>query len=335
MIKIAIDAMGGDNAPKAIVDGVMNAIKNIQDIEISLYGDQDKIIPLLTFKSDRIKVIHTNEVIGMGEKNPAMAIRQKKESSLVLAMKSTVQGENDVFIGAGSTGAIVAGGFFVVKRIDGVLRPALAPVSPRLDGEKIILMDVGANADAKPEYLEQYAEMASVYSRNVLGVKSPKVGLLNNGTEEGKGRDLEKQTYELMKNNDRLNFVGNIEAKEIMTGDTDVLVMDGFTGNILLKTLEGTAKGVSQIIKQEIKRGGLSSLGGFIAKGAFKRVKKRLDPNEVGGSLLLGCKAPIIKAHGSSDEHAILNAIALAKRTVENKIVEDIKELYKGKKVEL
>ncbi len=328
MIKIAIDAMGGDFAPEMAVRGALKAVQEIDNIIITLYGDQEQIIPYLSEKNDRIKIIHTNEVIEMDEKNPAVAIRQKKMSSLVLAMKSTVTGENDAFVGAGSTGAIIAGGFFVVKRISGVLRPGLAPITPRVDGKQVILMDVGANADAKPEYLEQFAEMASVYSKNVFGVEIPKVGLLNNGTEEGKGRELEKQTYALLKENLNVDFIGNVEGKEVITGNADVLVMDGFTGNIMLKTLEGTAQGISQIIKQEIKRTTLSKLGGAFTLNAFKRVKKRIDPREVGGSVLLGCKAPIIKAHGSSDDYAIKNAIRLAKYTVERDVVGDIEKLY-------
>ncbi len=328
MIKIAVDAMGGDYAPEMVVKGALKAVQQISDITITLYGDQEAIIPHLHVKNDRIKIIHTDEVIEMDEKNPAMAIRQKRMSSLVLAMKSTVTGENQAFVGASSTGAIIAGGFFIVKRIDGVLRPGLAPIAPRVDGKQVVLMDVGANSDTKPEYLEQFGEMASVYSKNVFGVENPKVGLLNNGTEEGKGRDLERQAHILLKNNDKVNFIGNVEGKEVITGEADVLVMEGFSGNILLKTLEGTAKGMSLMIKQELKKGIFSISGALLSKGAYKRVKKRLDPSEVGGSVLLGCKAPIIKAHGSSDDYAILNAIKLAKSTVERNVVSDIEKLY-------
>ncbi len=332
MVKIAIDAMGGDFAPKEIVEGAMRAVQEIDDIVITLYGDQDKIIPLMKFKSDKIKIIHADEVIEMDEKNPAMAIRQKKNSSLVLAMKSVVSGENDVFVGAGSTGAIIAGGFFIVKRIDGVLRPALAPVISRMDGKKTVLVDAGANSDSKPEYLEQFAEMAAVYSNKILDVLEPKIGLYNIGTEESKGRDIEKQTYDLLTRSMNINFIGNVEGKEIMGDKADVLVTDGFTGNIILKTVEGTAKGVTTIISQEIRSGIFSKLGGLFAKFAFSRVKKRLDPREVGGSILLGCKAPIIKAHGSSDYYAIFNAIKLAKKSVEKNITKDIERLYKKDK---
>lgn len=245
-MKIAIDAMGGDNAPKEVVLGAAKAVKTFSDLHIILVGNEKEIKKYLP-DEERISIIHTDEVIH-GTDEPVKAVRRKKNSSMVLAANLVKNGEADGCISAGNTGALMAAGLFVVGRVAGINRPALAPTLPTLDGKGFVFLDVGANADAKPEHLLQYAIMGSVYAEKVRGIKNPRVGLLNIGTEEQKGNELAKQAYALLKES-RLNFIGNVEARDLLEGVADVVVTDGFTGNMVLKTLEGTALSLFKMMK--------------------------------------------------------------------------------------
>ncbi|ERJ13436.1 phosphate acyltransferase PlsX [Haloplasma contractile] len=324
MIRIAVDAMGGDFAPKIAVEGAVSAIKQFSDIEITLYGDEAQIKSLLTDET-RINIVHCTDYFRMDEKDLALAIRRRKETSMYMAMVDAREGVVDAFVTAGPTGAVVSGGVLVVKRIKGFSKPALGPIIPQINGDHALLIDCGANPEVKPEHLQQFAEIAAVYCENVMGKKNPRVALLNNGEEEGKGRQLEQDTYKLLKESN-LNFIGNMEGKQGITGHTDIIVTDGFTGNIFLKTTEGVAKGIGTTLKEEIKSNLLGKIGGLFLLKNLKRFKKRFDASEVGGSVLFGVRAPVIKAHGSSDSYALMNAIKQARSTVEGRVIDIIKE---------
>lgn len=332
MIKIAVDAMGGDFAPKEPVLGAMEAVKKYSDLEIVLYGDETKIREYLTDETN-ITIKHCDEFISMDEKDPAMSIRKKKGASLVVAMKDAREGVVEGVVTAGPTGAVISGGLLVVKRIKGFQRPALGPILPTVSGKNTILLDVGANADCKPEYLLQFAQIGSIYSESVNGVKNPKVALLNIGEEESKGTQLQLDTFKLLQDSN-LNFVGNIEGKQILSGDVDVIVTDGYSGNIALKTMEGSLKAISGVLKQELKSSLGGILGAVLASKKLKNMKKRFDPSEVGGAVLFGLQAPVIKAHGSSDSVALLNAIKQARNTVEGNVVGKIKSIIENEGVE-
>lgn len=305
-MKIAIDAMGGDHAPKEPVIGAMKAVKAFQDVEIILTGNETEINKYLTDR-ERITVIHTEEVI-LGTDEPVRAVRRKKDASLTVAARQVADGHADACLSAGNTGALMAAGLFIVGRIDGIERPALAPTLPTIDGSGFVLMDVGANAEARPEHLVQYAIMGSIYAQKVRGIANPRVGLLNIGTEEKKGNDLTKQAYSLLKEAD-VNFIGNVEARDLLEGPADVVVTDGFTGNMVLKTIEGTAMGVFQMLKTVLMSTTKSKIAAAVLKPQFKEIKGQLDYSEYGGAGLFGLKAPVIKAHGSSDGNAIYNSI--------------------------
>ncbi len=325
MIKIAVDAMGGDNAPKITIEGAMQAIKNFNDIEIVLFGDENQIKPLLT-DSTRISIEHCEDYFRMDEKDLAAGVRKRKEASMIKAMQACQDGRCDAIVTAGPTGAVVSGGTLVVKRIPGFFRPALGPTIPQVSGSYMILVDCGANSVCKPEWLLQFAQIASIYSEKVLGKKNPRIGLLNNGEEEKKGRELENMTYDLLKNSN-LNFIGNIEGKEILMDKCDVLVTDGFSGNIALKTIEGTAKAVGEILKAELMSSFMGKLGAILARKNLKNIKKRFNASEVGGAVLFGCNSVVVKAHGSSDAYAYMNAIRQARKTVDENVIPMIKEV--------
>ena len=314
-MKIAIDAMGGDHAPKEIVLGALKAIDTFSDLEITLVGDENKINQYLK-KNDRISVIHTDEVIS-GTDEPVRAVRRKKNASMVLAAKEVSEGRADACISAGNTGALMAAGLFIVGRIEGIERPALSPTLPTIGGEGFVLLDVGANADAKPEHLVQYALMGSIYSQKVRGVQNPRVGLLNIGTEEKKGNELTKHTYERLQKAD-INFVGNIEARDLLDGIADVVVTDGFTGNMVLKTIEGTAMSILKMLKSALMSNLKSKIAAAVLKPNLLEVKTQMDYSEYGGAGLFGLKAPVIKAHGSSDSKAIFSAIRQTREMIEH-----------------
>ncbi|MCM3572809.1 MULTISPECIES: phosphate acyltransferase PlsX [Mesobacillus] len=321
-MRLAVDAMGGDNAPREIVLGAMKAIEKYNDIHIVLVGDENKIREHLT-NEERIEILHTEEVI-LGTDEPVRAVRRKKTASMVLAAQQVADGNADACISAGNTGALMAAGLFVVGRIDGIERPALAPTLPTIGGEGFLLLDVGANADAKPEHLVQYAIMGSIYSEKARGITNPRVGLLNIGTEEKKGNELVRNTYELLKEAD-INFIGNVESRDLLEGAADVVVADGFTGNMVLKTIEGTAMSVFKMLKTALTSNFKSKMAAAVLKPDLTVLKNKMDYTEYGGAGLFGLKAPVIKAHGSSDANAVFNSIRQAREMVEKDVSGTIK----------
>jgi len=322
-MKIAIDAMGGDNAPKEIVLGAMKSAEAFSDIHITLVGDEAKIKEYLT-PHDRIDILHTDEVI-LPTDEPVRAVRRKKNSSMVLAAQSVADQKADACISAGNTGALMASGLFVVGRIEGIERPALSPTLPTIDGKGFVLLDVGANADAKPEHILQYAIMGAIYAEKVRGIANPSVGLLNIGTEEKKGNELTKHSFELL-SKANLNFVGNVEARDLLDGAADVVVTDGFTGNMVLKTVEGTAMSVMKMLKSALMSDLKSKLAAAVLKPKLMELKNKMDYSEYGGAGLFGLKAPVIKAHGSSDANAIFSAVKQTRNMVEHQVSQTIKE---------
>lgn len=326
MIKIAIDAFGGDNAPEAVIEGCAGALQKFQDVELVLCGDEARIEEELKKHSldrGRISVSHAPEVIGCDEA-PVMAVRKKKNSSLVRAMELVRDGAAQCLVSAGSTGAILAGGTFIVKRIEGVKRPALGVALPAMQG-CVLLMDCGANVDCKPAYLQQFAIMASAYMRQVMEVENPRIGLLNNGEEAEKGNELTKAAYALLEQAP-INFLGNCEGREIVSGDFDAVICDGFAGNIVLKHTEGLASALVKMLKVELMRDTRSSIGAALAKPAFKRFKAIMDYTEYGGAPLLGVNGGVIKAHGSSNAKAFTAAIGQAMRFAEGGVNEAIRQ---------
>lgn len=321
-MKLAVDAMGGDNAPKEIVLGAMKAVEKYNDIHIVLVGDEKKIREHLT-NEDRIEILHTEEMI-LGTDEPVRAVRRKKTASMVLAAQQVADGHADACISAGNTGALMAAGLFVVGRIEGIERPALAPTLPTVGGEGFLLLDVGANADAKPEHLVQYAIMGSIYSEKARGLSNPRVGLLNIGTEEKKGNELVRNTFELLKDAD-INFIGNVESRDLLEGAADVVIADGFTGNMVLKTIEGTAMSVFKMLKTALTSSLKSKMAAAVLKPDLAVLKNKMDYTEYGGAGLFGLKAPVIKAHGSSDANAVFNSIRQAREMVEKDVSGTIK----------
>lgn len=327
MKRIAIDAMGGDNAPKAIVEGVNQAIEAFSDIEIQLYGDQTKINSYL-IQSDRVAIIHTDEKI-MSDDEPAKAVRRKKKASMVLAAKAVKEGKADAIISAGNTGALLAVGLFVVGRIKGVDRPGLLTTIPTVTGLGFDMLDLGANAENTAKHLHQYAILGSFYAKNVRGIANPRVGLLNNGTEETKGDSLRKATYELLTADNTISFVGNVEARELMSGVADVIVLDGFTGNAVLKSIEGTAISIMGQLKQIINSGGIKTkIGASLLKSSLYEMKKTLDYSSAGGAVLFGLKAPVVKSHGSSDVKAIFSTIKQVRTMLDTNVVGQLVEEF-------
>jgi phosphate acyltransferase len=330
-MKLAIDAMGGDHAPKEIVLGAMKAVEAYPDLHITLVGDEAKINETLT-SHDRISIIHTTEVI-LGSDEPVRAVRRKKTASMVLAAQQVADGAADACLSAGNTGALMAAGLFVVGRVEGIDRPALAPTLPTIGGEGFLLLDVGANADAKPEHLLQYAIMGSIYCEKVRNISKPRVGLLNIGTEEKKGNELTRHAFDLLKNAN-LNFVGNVEARDLLDGVADVVVTDGFTGNMVLKTIEGTALSMFKMLKTSLMSSFTSKLAAGVLKPNLMRLKGKLDYSEYGGAGLFGLKAPVIKAHGSSNAQSISSAIRQTREMVAGDVVTLIKQTMEAAKIE-
>ena len=319
-MNIFVDAMGGDNAPVEIVKGAVDAVKEY-GVPLPLVGKEDIVkqeLAKYTYPQDKIKVLHAETVIGFDEE-PAMAIRRKEDSSLVVALNAMKGDPDSVLISAGSTGALLSGGLLKLGRIKGIKRPALAAALPK-DGGVVLLIDTGANADCKSEYLEQFAMLGHVYFESVLGKKNPKVGLVNIGSEEEKGSMMVKEAYQLLKNSD-LNFVGNVEARDIPTTDVDILVCDGFTGNIVLKLLEGLSSYLMKGIKKSIMGSAKGKIGGVLIKNDLKQFKKQFDSDEAGGAPFLGVKGGIIKAHGSSGAYAIKNAINQSIKFIDNDVL--------------
>lgn len=330
MKKIAIDAMGGDYAPKAIVEGVNQAIQAFSDIEIQLYGVESKIREFLTV-NERVQIIHTDEKISSDDE-PAKAIRRKKGSSMVLAAQAVKNGESDAVISAGNTGALLASGIFIIGRIKGIDRPGLMSTLPTIDGKGFDMLDLGANAENNPVHLHQYAILGSFYAKNVRGIEKPKIGLLNNGTEDTKGDSLRKEVYELLQNDKSLEFIGNVEARDLMNGVADVVVTDGFTGNAVLKTMEGTAMSIMSSLKTALLSGGIKSkLGALLLKDSLYSLKEQMDYASAGGAVLFGVKAPVVKCHGSSDKKAVYNTIKQVRTMLDTQVITQLKDNFAKK----
>ena len=326
--RIALDAMGGDNAPEAIVEGAIRAIRRFEDIDILLAGPQDRLEGLIASAGDlrgRIEILNATQVIGMDEP-PMLAVRQKKDSSMVVAMNAVREGNAGAVVSAGSTGAILAGGMFKVGRIPGIERPALGVVLPGIR-KNTMLIESGANVDCQPKYLLQFGLMGSIYMKGVEGVGDPQVGLINIGAEAEKGNKLTKETYELMSAQSEYSFAGNCEARDIFTADFDVAVADGFDGNLILKHTEGLAKALFGMIKTELMETTLrAKIGAALIKPSLYKVRSKLDYNVVGGAPLLGVNGAVVKAHGSSGPEAMENAVAQARRMLEGQVVAKIRE---------
>lgn len=325
-MRIAVDAMGGDYAPKEVVEGIQIAHDRYPEIEFDLYGQIDKVKPFLK-NADHITLVQADEVIAM-EDEPVRAIRRKKQSSIVLAAQAVRDGKDDAFFSAGNTGALLAAGLLIIGRIKGIDRPGLTTTLPVLNNpnqDQFLMMDVGANADTKPFNLYQYAIMGKYYAQTVMGVKNPRIGLLNNGTEADKGDMAHKAAHEFLAGVKDINFVGNVESRELLNGAADVVVTDGFTGNAVLKNTEGTALSMLKLIKNGIMNGGLTSkLGAAMLKSTFKGIQSQMDYSKHGGAVLLGVKAPVIKTHGSAKAETIANTIGQIKAMLENHSVENV-----------
>lgn len=329
-MKIVIDGMGGDNAPKSNVEGVVNAIKEY-NVDLIITGDKDtleKEFSNYEFDRSKLEIVHASEIIE-NEDKPVKAIRSKKDSSMVVALRLVKEGKADAVISAGNTGALLAGGLFVVGRIKGIDRPCLCPVIPNIKRGMTLIADGGANADCKPKNLVEFAAMSNIYAKKVLDIKSPKVALANVGIEEGKGNDLVKKAYDELKNID-LNFIGNVEARDVINAYTDIIVCDGFTGNILLKSAEGVAMSVMSLLKETFLSSTKGKMGALLLKDDLRKLKSFMDYSEYGGAPLLGVNGGVIKAHGSSDSKAIKNAINQGIKFTQGNVVEDIKEFIKN-----
>lgn len=331
-MKIAVDAMGGDNAPKAIVEGVVLAAQEFKDVQFQLYGDEAAIRKHL-INEQNITIIHTTEKIE-SEDDPVRSIRRKKDASMVVAAKAVKEGRADALFSAGNTGALLASGLLIVGRIKGIDRPGLLITLPALGGEinSFNMMDVGANADSKPENINQFATLGSYYAHFVRGIERPRVGLLNNGTEENKGNELTKQAYALLKENKEIHFIGNVEARELLNGAADVVVTDGFTGNAVLKTIEGTALSMVHLIKSAILENGTKAkLGGLLLKDSLSDLKNVLDYSKHGGGVLFGLKAPVVKTHGSTEKEAVYYTIKQIREMLSSNVMTDLVAFFEEK----
>ena len=323
-MRIIVDAMGGDNAPEAIVKGAVYARDRL-GAEIVLVGRKEEIEKYLGEDRNNIEIVDARDIITM-EDDPSTATRRKKDSSMTVALTMLKNGEGDAMVSAGSTGALLTGATLIVKRIKGVRRAAMAPVLPSRENG-IMLIDCGANAECTPEYLLQFAYMGSFYARRMMGLIQPRVGLLNIGAEETKGGELQHEAYKLLKKaseEGRINFIGNVEGSTMLLGGVDVVVSDGFSGNIVLKTAEGVAKWLFTELKEVFMMSTKNKLAAAVIKGDVKGIAKKIDPNEVGGTAFLGISKPVIKAHGSSGDEAFFAAIRQAMAFAEADIVSDI-----------
>ena len=341
-MKILLDAMGGDNAPDANIKGAVQAISKVK-AEVILIGKEEIIrskIKEFYGKemeeiSGRLKIRNAEETIEM-EDQPTVAIRHKKDSSMVVGFRMLKEGEGDVFISAGNSGALLTGATLIVGRIKGIDRPALAGILPAY-GSQLLLIDAGSNTNCKPINLLQFAQMSSIYLKNTYGIKDPAIGLLNIGTEETKGNDLVKESYKLLKENSKklgINFVGNVEGRDAFSGEIDAIVTDGFTGNVFLKTTEGLGKFVKRALTENLKRNLLTKIAAIPSLPAIKRFSKAMDYKSYGGALFLGVKKPVVKAHGSSDELLFEYTIIQAEKFVDNKAVDKMIEEFEKQRNE-
>ena len=326
-VKVAVDAMGGDNAPRAVIEGVIEALEEYDALEVTLIGNEESINSILkelNYEDERLNLIYTTQIVEMAE-HPVNAIRTKKDSSMVKGMNLVKEGTCDAFVTAGNSGAVLVGGQLIVGRIRGIDRPPLAPIIPTQNGA-CLLVDCGANVDARAPWLVQFAKMGSIYVENMLGIKNPRVALFNIGAEEEKGNALVKEVYPMLKECEDINFIGNIEARDIPFGKADVVVCDAFVGNAILKMYEGA----SQVFLKELKSTFVSSLrtkiGALLLKPALKKTLKNMDSSSYGGAPLLGTRGLVVKAHGNSKKTEIKNALGQCLLFHEKKINEQIKE---------
>lgn len=330
--KVALDAMGGDNAPGAIVQGAIDVVAKRQDIHIFLVGQENVIEEELNkyeYPKEQISIVNATEIIETAEP-PVMAIRRKKDSSIVVAMNMVKNGKADAFVSAGSSGAILVGGQVLVGHIKGVERPPLAPLIPTQKGVSL-LIDCGANVDARPSHLVQFAKMGSIYMRNVIGIENPKVAIVNIGAEEEKGNALVKETFPLLKECEDINFIGSIEAREIPYGKADVIVCEAFVGNVILKLFEGVGSALISEIKKGLMTNARSKMGALLVKPALKETLKKFDASEYGGAPLLGLNGLVVKTHGNSTAKEVANSIIQCVTFKEQNINDKIKETIQKK----
>ena len=335
-MRIILDAMGGDHAPLAPVMGAMQAAKDF-GTQITLVGRGEEILEAMRKQGiqdlpDGIEIANADEVVDMHD-DPANVIRKKKNSSMVIGLRMLAEGQGDAFVSAGSTGALLSGATLIVKRVKGIRRASMGPVMPNKTGGKTVMLDCGANAECTPEFLLQFGLVGSLYAKKYLGIANPKVGLLNIGSEDTKGTQLQKDAYALLTdaaNKGLVNFVGNVEARDVPLGAVDVIVCDGFSGNVLLKSIEGTAMFMGSLMKNRIfKRNFFSKIGYLFCKPGVDEVMKMLDYREIGGTQFLGIKKPVIKAHGSSDALAFRNAIKQAVDAANSDISEELEQMLR------
>ena len=331
LVKVAVYAMGGDNAPQATVKGAVDALDKSQEIFVYLVGQEEVLkaeLEQYDYPKDRLKIVNASEIIEMAEP-PVMAIRKKKDSSIVVGMKMVHDGEADAFVSAGSTGAVLVGGQLIVGRVKGVERPPLAPLIPTEKGFSL-LIDCGANVDARASHLVQFARMGSIYMENIMGVKNPKVGIVYFGAEEEKGNALVKETFPLLKECKDLNFVGSIEARDIPKGDVDVVICEAFVGTVILKLYEGVGSTLIKVVKKGMLKTLRGKIGGLLVKPSLKETMKAFDTSERGGAPLLGLRGLVVKTHGSSKSkeitNSILECIAFKRQEISKKIEENLQE---------
>ena len=332
-MKIVLDGQGGDYPEQAVL-GAIQAVEKHKDLEIVICGKESEITQVLAnnYKGNKITVCDCSEVI-TNDDVPTIAVREKKDSSMVKALRMAKEDSSiDGVVSSGNTGALLTASLFIAKRIKGISRPCLAPSLPTaVDGKCFVLVDCGANADCKPINLQHFAIMGSCYVESLFGVQNPTVAILSNGQEKGKGNELVKETYPILEGTKSINFVGNVEARDILSGDYDVVVCDGFSGNVALKTIEGTALCVMKMIKDSIKNGSLlQKIGGLLIKPAVRKLKSTMDVNEQAGGTVLGVDGIIVKAHGSSKQESICRCIEQAMLLINNNIVQKIKENLSG-----
>ncbi len=327
-MRIVVDGFGGDYAPEEILFGCLAALEEKQDLELCVTGDEQAFRKMIEDAGktvpDRMSFVATTEIVA-NEDDPISAIRRKKDSSLVVGLQLVSEQKGDAFVSAGNTGAVLTGATLIIKRIRGIKRAALCPTIPTKKG-KAVIVDVGANAECKPEFYPQFAMMGTVYAKELLGIKCPKAGLINIGVEHHKGTSTVVEAHQLLKNEPAIQFVGNIEARDVLNGDAEVLVSDGWTGNITLKTLEGTAGALFYFLKGVFYQNFFTKLAAAILKPGLSRVKKMMDAKEVGGAPLLGLNAPVVKAHGNSDRVAYKNAILFAATLTEKDVCGKIRK---------
>ena len=323
MIRVGVDANGGDQGVNVTVLAAMQAVSENKELEVVLFGDENKIKPLLT-NSERISIVHTDKTMEMGEENPMIAVRKNPDASLCMVMKAAKDNEVDAVVTSGPTQGVVMAAHMIVRKLKEMDRVALCPIIPNYDGKARLILDVGANVELRPEHFGEFAIFATVAAKEVFGIDNPKVGYLNIGSEPGKGRQLDKEAYQYLSELEGINFYGNVEGDQIIDAPVDIILCEGYGGNICIKTLEGTAKGMGKMLKEEIK----SSLGGKIGylfmRKNLKRFAARMDAKKVGGAMIFGISKPVVKAHGNSDSDVFCGAIHQAARMVKSDIINKV-----------